>query len=254
MTGGGLRFEGVSYRFRSSRRPGVDALRQFSTECAPASIRCMMGPNGAGKSTVLALAAGLADSAAGRISFNNRPVSAMAPPPALGYLPQASAFPGALTVSEVLDFAFAMRGTPAAARDAVVQVGALGQVLTKATRTLSAGWARRLGLAVALAPPADLLLLDEPFVGLDLDSLDRVVAYIQERNRQGATVLLASHDYETVDRIDPHIMVLDEGCLIGEIESGGAGARSGYRRILEARGELLEPVARTRRDGDHESD
>ncbi len=210
----------------------MDALQEFSAACTPASVSCMMGPNGAGKSTALALAAGLADSDSGHIRFRDEPVSSATPPGALGYLPQASAFPGVLTVAEVLDFAFALRGTAVRDRDAVIQMAALGEVLTQATGTLSSGWGRRLGLAVALAPPTDLLLLDEPFVGLDLETLDRVAGYIEERCREGATVLLASHDYETVDRLDPRLMVLGDGRLLGEIAPGGPGARAGYRRIV----------------------
>ena len=232
MTERGLRFESVCYRFLSSQRRGVDALHEFSAACAPASISCMMGPNGAGKSTALALVAGLADSGSGRIRFNGRIVSAATPPDAVGYLPQASAFPSDLTVAEVLEFAFELRGTTQHDREVVTQVAALGEVMTKATGTLSSGWARRLGLAVALAPPSELLLLDEPFVGLDLESLDRVAEYMEERRRQGATILLASHDYETVDRLDPRIMVLSEGRLIGAAEPGGPGARASYRRLI----------------------
>jgi len=250
MTEFGLHFDAVCYRFRSSRRLGIDALHEFSVRCDPASINCMMGPNGAGKSTALALAAGLADSDSGCIRFDGLPVTSRTPPKALGYLPQSSAFPGALTVAEVLDFAFALRGTPAQDRELVMQVAALGEVLTKATRTLSSGWARRLGLAVALAPPTRVLLLDEPFVGLDLESLDRIADYIEERSRQGATVLLASHDYETVDRLDPRIVVLSEGRLLGEVEPGGSGARAGYRQVVAPRGPAGEPPARPGTDGD----
>jgi ABC-2 type transport system ATP-binding protein len=192
----------------------------------------MMGPNGAGKSTALALAAGLADSDSGGIRFDGRLVSARTPPAALGYLPQASAFPGALTVAEVLDFALGLRGTSAQDREAVMQATALGEVMSAATRTLSSCWARRLGLAVALAPPTDLLLLDEPFVGLDLETLDRIAGYLQERRRQGATILLASHDYETVDRLAPRIMVLSEGRLLGVGDPGAAGARAVYHQIV----------------------
>ncbi len=244
MTARGLRFEAVCYRFRSSTQRGVDALHEFSAGCAPASITCMMGPNGAGKSTALALAAGLADSDSGCIRFDDRLISLRRPPEALGYLPQASAFPGALTVAEVLDFAFALRGTATQDREVVMQVAALGEVLTKATGTLSSGWARRLGLAVALAPPTRLLLLDEPFVGLDLESLDRIAGYIEARCRQGTTVLLASHDYETVDRLDSRIIVLSEGRLLGEVEPGGSGARAGYRQIVAPPSPALEHPAR----------
>lgn len=232
----GLRFDAACYRFRSSRRRGVDALRDLCLSCAPATITCMVGPNGAGKSTALALAAGLMRAGGGSIRFAGAPVTPATPPRTLGHLPQASAFPGVLKVAEVLDFAFAVRGTPQPEREAVLRVTGLGRVLPARAGTLSSGWARRLGLAVALAPPADLLLLDEPFVGLDLETLDRLVEHLETRRRQGATILMASHDYETVDRLAARVVVLAEGRLIGELPPGRLPSREGYRRIAAADG------------------
>lgn len=226
----GLLFDAVSYRFRSPRRGG-DALTELDLRCAPSSITCMVGPNGAGKSTALALAAGLIGTSRGRIRFSGTPVTPTRPPAALGYLPQASAFPAPLTVAEVLDFALSVRGTSPSDRDAVLEVTGLEAALGKRAGALSSGWSRRLGLAVALAPPTDLLLLDEPFVGLDLETLDRVVEYLEARRRDGATVLMASHDYETVDRLAPRVVVLSEGRVLGEVAAGQLGSREGYRRI-----------------------
>lgn len=226
-----LRFSGVSCLFEN-RRGDVAALESFSLQCAASTVTCLVGPNGAGKSTVLALAAGLIRPSAGEITSGNRVVSPAAPPLRLGYLPQQSAFPGVLTAAEVVDFAAAARGTDADGLQQVLALSGLEAVMQQTIGTLSSGWVRRLGLAVALIPPVDLILLDEPFVGLDLETLDRTIAHLAQRAEDGAAVLLCSHDFEVIDQLDARVAVLDDGWLLGLEDAGSSGSRALYRRLL----------------------
>lgn len=229
-----LRFSGVSCLFKN-RRGDVAALESFSLQCAASTITCLVGPNGAGKSTVLALAAGLIRPSAGEITSGNRVVNPAAPPGRLGYLPQQSAFPGVLTVAEVVDFAAAARGTDADGLRQVLAVSGLEAVMQQTIETLSSGWVRRLGLALALMPPVEQILLDEPFVGLDLETLDRMVAHLAQRVDGGAAVLLCSHDFEVIDQLDARVAVLDEGWLLGVEDAASGGSRALYRRLLAER-------------------
>jgi ABC-2 type transport system ATP-binding protein len=229
-----LRFSGVSCLFKN-RRADVAALESFSLQCNAATVTCLVGPNGAGKSTVLALAAGLIRASAGEITAGNRVVNPAAPPGRLGYLPQQSAFPGVLTVAEVVDFAAAARGSDAARLVQVLAVGGLEAVMQQTIDTLSSGWVRRLGLALALMPPVELILLDEPFVGLDLETLDRTVTHLAQRVEDGAAVLLCSHDFEVIDQLDARVAVLDDGWLLGVEDVGSSGSRALYRRLLAER-------------------
>lgn len=226
-----LVYEAVSCR-RGRRRSEVAALHDFSLGCAAGEAICLVGPNGAGKSTALALAAGLLPAAVGRITFADREVSPAVPPRRFGYLPQVSSFPARLTVAEVLELTAAARGAGAEALRAAFCTAGFEPLRDRSIGSLSSGWLRRLGLAVALMPPADLLLLDEPFVGLDLDTLDGLVDELRRRVAQGATVLLCSHDFEVVDRLGARVAVLDEGRLLAVTEDGGGCARSVYRRAL----------------------
>ncbi len=193
-----LVYSGVTCRFDAAQGRRA-ALECFSIRAAPGEITCLVGPNGAGKSTALAAAAALLQIQEGSIEYRGGSVRLGIPPGQMGYLPQTSTLPRALTVGEVLDFSFAVRGTNERDRRAIRDLFGLDARLHEPVGTLSSGWTRRLGLAVALIPESRLLLLDEPFVGLDLRVLDSLVDYLDRCAKEGATVVLSSHDFEIID-------------------------------------------------------
>ncbi len=167
-------------------------------------MACLLGPNGAGKTTALSTAAGLLAADDGTVQFAGQPVAPNAPPRLMGYLPQQSSFPPVLTAREVVDFSFSARRTPASSRQEILSLTGVERVLDETVGTLSSGWIRRLGLAVALAPPSGLLLLDEPFVGLDLDILDSIVAHLKNPRARDATMrnvlLVARREWKLLHR------------------------------------------------------
>lgn len=230
---GELVYTDVTCRFGRSRAKAA-ALERFSLSAVPGQITCLVGPNGAGKSTALAAAAGLLLVREGSIEYEGRRVSLATPPRPMGYLPQTSALPNALKVGEVLDFAFAVRGTTEQNRREVLELFGLDDKLPQPIGTLSSGWTRRLGLAVALIPDSRLLLLDEPFVGLDLNVLDSLVEHLSRLANHGATIVLSSHDFEIIDRLRAHIAILDEGRLVEARAPARTGSRAVYRRALGA--------------------
>lgn len=223
-----LDFDAVSRRFGA-----VWALRDVSLRCAPGTITCLVGPNGAGKSTALGVATGLLPPSAGRITRGDGTAGVV------GYLPQKSVFPAVLRAGEVFDFTVRAAGAPANARDEIAALGGLAAVLRQPVGELSGGWVRRLGLACALVPPADLVVLDEPFVGLDPETLDRLVAHLERRAAAGTVVLLSTHDFEAADRLRPELVVLDEGRIVQSSPSGQTAARALYRTALQR-----EPASR----------
>ncbi|MEE8366862.1 MAG: ABC transporter ATP-binding protein [Thermoanaerobaculia bacterium] len=204
----GLRFESVTRRFGK-----LDALTNFGLQCPSGSMTCLVGPNGAGKSTALALAAGLLPPTSGQITVSGATVELATPSESTGYLPQRSSFHALLTAGEVLDLACAIRSVGARARRQVLEVTGLREVLDQPVGNLSGGWLRRLGLLSCLVGSPQLLLLDEPFVGLDPETHERLVNHLEDRLESGATVLVASHDFEVLDRFNPHTVVLVEGRL-----------------------------------------
>lgn len=226
----GLCFVGAGRRFGEQR-----ALYDFDLECPAGALTCLVGPNGAGKSTALALGAGLLASTSGRIQFDSRAVDPETPPASTGYLPQQSAFHPSLLVSEVVEFTVAARGATASDLRLTLGVTGVDQVMERFVGELSGGWVRRLGLLSALVGAPRLLLLDEPFVGLDPETHDRLLAHLAARLESGATLVAASHDFEVLDPFRPRVAVLDEGELQSMVDlpaDGTGSSRSVYRRAL----------------------
>jgi ABC-2 type transport system ATP-binding protein len=178
------------------------------------------------------LAAALLAPSSGRITIAAAPLQPFSQLDAVAYLPQLSSFPGLLTAGEVFEFAAAARGSDAHARSEILAVTGIDAVLNRPVRELSGGWVRRLGLAVSLLPPTDLLLLDEPFVGLDPDTLDRLVAHLERRIAQGAALLLASHEFEVIDELADRVAVLSDGQLRGVFPASSGHSRTLYRQML----------------------
>ena len=226
----GLVFDRVGRRFGVGGRWA--ALTELSLCCDRGEILCLVGPNGAGKSTALALAAGLLATSSGEIRFAGGRVTPTRPAARQGYLAQRSAFAPGLMVGDVLDFAVAARGSNQEQRAESIALGDLEGVLGRRTRELSSGWQRRLDLAIALLAPTDLLLLDEPFAGLDLATLERSLTLLAKRAEESAVVVLSSHDFEVVDRLAPRVAVLDAGRLLASECSAGVGCRAVYGRAL----------------------
>jgi ABC-2 type transport system ATP-binding protein len=213
-------------------------------DCPAGALTCLVGPNGAGKSTALALAAGLLAPTAGEVLFEEHPIRPTVPPATTGYLPQRSAFHSSFTVGEVLDFTLAARSAGSDERRSALEITGLGEVLGRFVGELSGGWCRRLGLACALLGSPALLLLDEPFVGLDPETHDRLVSHLQARLESGATMVIASHEFESLDPFGPNVAVLEEGRLrmtaTFSLDNAAAegdshvSSRSVYRRALRA--------------------
>lgn len=204
----GLRFAKVGRSFGDNV-----ALLDLELDCPAGTMTCLIGPNGAGKSTALALAAGLLPPTAGAVLFNEKPLRLEIAPETTGYLPQRSAFHPAFTVGEVLDFAVAARGANDDERRRALEVTGLAEVLGRFVGELSGGWVRRLGLLSALLGEPALVLLDEPFVGLDPETHDRLIDHFERCLEVGATIVVASHDFEVLDPFEPTVAVLDDGRL-----------------------------------------
>lgn len=214
-----LRIDGVSYRYRDAATP---ALQDVSLEVPAAGVYGLLGPNGAGKTTLISLLAGLLTAADGQISLNGKALAAIRRenPRAIALVPQDYAFYPMLTVGENLRFFGGVLGLSGAElksqTESAISFARLEQVVSKRAGQLSGGLRRRLNLAIGLLGKPQLLLLDEPTVGVDPQSRHFLLDAIAALPAAGTTVIYTSHYMEEIEAICQKIAILDQGQVLAE--------------------------------------
>ena len=176
----------------------------------------LLGPNGAGKSTMLSILATVltADAGTATIGGHALPAEARAARRVLGLVPQQTAVYPTLTATENLRFFARMHGLGGAAAAAVgraLEVIGLEGRAGEPVSTFSSGMRRRLNLACGILHEPRVLLLDEPTVGVDPQSRERIFATVATLARAGAAVLYSTHDMEEAERLADRIVLLDRG-------------------------------------------
>jgi len=190
----------------------VHALRQVSLDIPSGRAVALVGPNGSGKSTLSRAVMGLVG-VAGAIRFDGEPRHA-ALAGRLAYVPQIAPQLAA-PVRELVQMVCSVRG---AAPDAVADLARaldldLAAVAKQGFKNLSGGMKQKLLVALALAPGADLLLMDEPTASLDATARGRFFEVFAER-RAGATLILTSHRLEEIRHLVDHVVALQDGAVI----------------------------------------
>ncbi len=204
-----LAAEQVDYRYPSQLEP---ALHQVDLRLIRGHAVGLLGPNGSGKSTLISLLIGLRAPQAGRVRH------APGPAPVVAWVPQEYAFYPDLSCRENLRFFAGMLDLSAA--QATQRVGAaiasclLQEFADRLARHCSGGVRRRLNLAIALLQQPDVLLLDEPTVGVDPQSRAFLLEHVRELVRAGTAVLYATHYMEEVSTVCSHILLLDHGQVL----------------------------------------
>lgn len=212
-----LNIDSISYCYRDATAP---ALQSISLNIPSQAIYGLLGPNGAGKTTLISLLAGLLSTNSGQISFNGQPLSKFrsAEPTAIALVPQDYAFYPMLTVNENLHFFAGALGLNKIQQNPRVEhaisFARLEQVVHKRAEQLSGGLRRRLNLAIGLLGQPQLLLLDEPTVGVDPQSRHFLLDAIAALPASGTTVIYTSHYMEEVEAICDQIAIIDQGKVL----------------------------------------
>ncbi len=180
----------------------------------------LLGPNGAGKTTTLSMLAGLLTPTGGQVLIEGRPLAGDTDPlkKKLGLVPQELALYDELTANDNLNFFGALQDLDGPTRheriaEALEIVGLSDRAKDKA-KTFSGGMKRRLNLAAALLHHPQLLLLDEPTVGVDPQSRNAIFDNIEVLRKQGKTILYTTHYMEEVERLCDRVVIIDHGRII----------------------------------------
>lgn len=251
----------------TKRYGDVLALDGLGMTVAPGRMHGFVGRNGAGKTTAMRVALGLVDPDAGEVRWRGEPPSED-DRARFGYMPEERGlYPKMGIVDQVAYFGQLSGMAAGAAREQaskwLTELG-LGDRLTDAAETLSQGNQQRVQLAVALVQDPDLLVLDEPFNGLDPVGVDVLSGVLESRVDAGAAVVFSSHQLDLVERLCHEVTIVDGGRVvaagpIGElrdrhatpvlrVEVEGAGpdwarAVPGVAAVREAGGALLVELA-----------
>ncbi len=203
----------------------VRALAGLALAVPQGALLLVSGPNGAGKTTLLRILAGLTRPTRGELSLFGEDALGAARAVLRGrvaYVGQESALYGELRVTENLAFAARLCGAPATRVAEVIDEFDLASVATRRARELSLGYRRRAGLARALLAQPELLLLDEPWNGLDSGAAARLTRRLEQARTAGATALVAAHDPGERARVFDGELRLVAGRLAAGSPAGGA--------------------------------
>jgi Cu-processing system ATP-binding protein len=241
----------IRYRAFTKDFDRLRAVDTLTLQVPRGSVVALLGPNGSGKTTTIKAAAGLVRPTAGDVLLGDagQPASDPDARRICSFLPQRVSFPEALTGREVVEFYRRLRGAPAAATDRVLKFASLNGSSARAVGAYSGGMLQRLGLAVAMLPEAEILLLDEPTAALDPDGLCALYGLIEQRRGAGATVFFSSHQLGDVERLADHIAVLAKGRLVALMSEPELAERLADRGVMRVRlrtrvASLLEQVQR----------
>jgi ABC-2 type transport system ATP-binding protein len=248
-----LRLEGVRRSFRSDKR-AVAAIDGITASAARGAVTGLIGPDGAGKTTLMRLIAGLLLPDAGTIEalgidVKRDPLAVQA---RIGYMPQRFGLYEDLSVRQNLDLYADLQGVPADERPAryaeLMRMTALGPFTERRAGRLSGGMKQKLGLACTLVHPPDLLLLDEPTVGVDPVSRRELWQIIDHLARAaGVTVLFSTAYLDEAERCDA-VLLVHEGRLLGAgppgVFTAELAGRSFFASADVGRRRLQERLAR----------
>ncbi len=180
----------------------------------------LIGNNGAGKSTLMKIITGLLPPDGGRAEVGGIDVG-KAPEEAkrrIGYLPESPLLYPRLTAEEMLTYIAEVKGVPAPSDEVRhwLETFELTEKKRALLSDLSFGMKKKVALSAAFMGKPPVLILDEPFNGLDVATMERLAAIITGFHQGGATVLLSSHLMEYVDRLCQRVLILKKGAVVGE--------------------------------------
>lgn len=220
----------------------VIALDGLSLDVLPGRMTGFVGPNGAGKTTAMRIILGVLGADSGTVTWNDRPIDA-ATRRRFGYMPEERGLYPKMRVRDQLVYLARLHGLDASAADAAST--ALLDRLGIAARAgdelekLSLGNQQRVQLAAALVHKPALLVLDEPFSGLDPIGVDVLAGVLREQVARGVPVLFSSHQLELVERLCDTVAIVRAGRIVaaGAVDELRRGERRLLRVVVEGAGD-----------------
>ncbi len=197
----------------------VTALDGLSFAVPPGEVFGFLGPNGAGKTTAMRAIVGVAALDGGTVRWDSEPIGEAARR-RIGYMPEERGLYPGMKVADQLEYLARLHGLGAAQARAAAKhwserLGLTGKTQDK-IESLSLGNQQRVQLAAALVHEPDLLVLDEPFSGLDPVGVDAMSEVLTERAAAGVTMLFSSHQLDLVEHLCTSVAIINRGTLVAQ--------------------------------------
>jgi ABC-2 type transport system ATP-binding protein len=231
-----LQLDGVTKRYGA-----FTAVNDLSFSARRGKILGFLGPNGAGKTSTIRMILGLVEPTAGRIDVLGA-ADARAVRERIGFLPEERGLYRRMTPLDAITFLGGLKGVPRAEcrrrAQTLLEAQGLGEAARRQIRHLSKGMAQKVQLISAIVHEPELVILDEPFSGLDPVNQQSLETVIRDLAARGATVVFSTHVMQHAERLCDHVVLLAKGRKV--FDGSVAQARAHAPRALVLEGEVDE--------------
>jgi ABC-2 type transport system ATP-binding protein len=208
----------------------IEALKGVTIRIELGEVVAMLGPNGAGKTTSISLLLGLRKPTSGKVMLFGLQPTDLRARSRVGVMLQESGVPAMLKVREIVDLFRSYYPEPLP-RDVAIATAGLEEKADALVRELSGGQRQRLYFALAVCGDPDVLFLDEPTVGMDVEGRRSFIERIADFARRGRTVVLTTHYLEEADQLAKRVVVIDRGLVIADAPPAEIKSRVAGRRV-----------------------
>jgi ABC-2 type transport system ATP-binding protein len=229
MTMSEIQLQDVAKSFRTPQGV-VEAVRGVDVTIHPGETVALLGPNGAGKSTTIDMLLGLIEPERGSVSLFGRPPGRAVAEGAVGAMLQTGGLVRDLTARELVETMASLYPQPLTVAEVIDLVG-IAPFAERRTQKLSGGETQRVRFALAVVGDPELLVLDEPTVGMDVESRNAFWTTMREFAGRGKTVLFATHYLEEADAYADRAVLMAHGEIVADGPTTEIKAMVGSRRI-----------------------
>lgn len=219
------RLENVSKRYGN-----VTALNGLNLSVNSGEILALLGPNGAGKTTAVSLLLNMIEADSGKVSLFNQDPQSLAARQRIGVMLQSAELPETLRVSELITLTQSYYPFPRDLKDIAGMAG-ITDLLQRPYGKLSGGQQRRVQFAMAICAKVDILFLDEPTVGLDIEAREAMWVSLRKLVAEGCSIVLTTHYLEEAEALANRVMVIAQGSVIAEGSVESIRSRVALRKI-----------------------
>jgi ABC-2 type transport system ATP-binding protein len=208
----------------------VRALDGVNLDVTRGQVIALLGPNGAGKTTAISMLLGLLRADSGSASLFGAPPQELAARRRIGAMLQTTAVPDTLQVGELIGLFRSYYPNPRTVAD-IADLAGVGELLNRRYGKLSGGQQRRVQFALAIAGRPEILFLDEPTTGLDIDARATLWKTIRALVAEGCAIVLTTHYLEEAEALADRVAVLAKGRIVAEGSIAQIRGRVSQRRI-----------------------